>query len=300
MFEMDGLALITAVATLAGASMTALVTLLPRLLPPAGDYDERWRDRAPLAFRLGSALTRRLRPLAASRLKPASREKLARRLDAAGLAYSVLPEEFIVVRWAGVTVSGLLVLVLAIGNGVVRLDVLAAMALLPLVARAYPDLWLAEEAKRRKLRIEREFPFFLDVLVLSMQAGLAFPAAVGQATRQLPPGPFRHEMSRLIREVRTGHGRNEALTRLAERVRIPAVSNFVAAVAQAEESGGALASSLCEQARQRRRERFARAEKLANQAPVKMLFPLVAFLFPVTFLILGFPMYEQMKGSGFF
>jgi len=136
--------------------------------------------------------------------------------------------------------------------------------------------------------------------VLSMKAGLAFPGAMEQATSQLPDGPMRQEMQRLLRDVRTGTGRGEALQQLAQRVRMASISNFVAVVAQADESGGSLTRVLYEQARQRRRERFQRAEKLANQAPVKLLFPLVAFLFPVTFIIIGFPLYEQLAGSGFF
>ena len=113
-----------------------------------------------------------------------------------------------------------------------------------------------------------------------MRAGLAFPSALHEATTQMPQGPMRHELARVIREVRTGLSRRDALSRLAERIRLASISNFVAVVAQAEETGGSLTSALMEQAKQRRRERFQRAEKLANQAPVKLLFPLVAFLIP--------------------
>jgi len=83
-------------------------------------------------------------------------------------------------------------------------------------------------------------------------------------------------------------------------VAIPAVTNFVASVTQAEETGGSLGDVLADQARQRRQERFVRAEKLANQAPVKMLFPLIALLFPITFIIIGFPIVIQLVESGAF
>jgi len=174
-----------------------------------------------------------------------------------------------------------------------------SLVLIP-IAWFYVDISIRDAAKRRKQKIERDFPFFLDVVVLSMKAGLAFPAAIQQATSQIPKGPVQEELSRLIREVRTGSGRTEGLQRMAKRIRLASVSNFVAVVAQADESGGSLTTALNEQARQRRRERFQRAEKLANQAPVKMLFPLVAFLFPVTFIIIGFPLYGQLSESGLF
>lgn len=79
---------------------------------------------------------------------------------------------------------------------------------------------------------------------------------------------------------------------------LPAVTNFVASVVQAEQTGGSLGDVLADQARQRRQERFLRAEKLANQAPVKMLFPLIALLFPVTFIIIGFPIAIQLLEAG--
>jgi tight adherence protein C len=165
-------------------------------------------------------------------------------------------------------------------------------------AYLYPDIWLRDRTKSRQVRFEKEFPFFLDVLVLGMKAGLTFTAAVEQAIEQLRAGPVKQEFERYLRETRTGITRRAALDRLAARVVIPAVTNFVASVTQAEETGGSLGDVLADQARQRRQERFLRAEKLANQAPVKMLFPLIALLFPITFIIIGFPIVIQLIDSG--
>jgi tight adherence protein C len=164
----------------------------------------------------------------------------------------------------------------------------------------YPDLWLRDTTKRRQTRFEKDFPFFLDVVVLGMKAGLTFTAAVEQALDQLREGPVRQEFSRYLRETRTGITRRVALDRVAARVLLPSVTNFVASVTQAEETGGSLCDVLADQARQRRQERFLRAEKLANQAPVKMLFPLIALLFPITFIIIGFPIVIQLIDAGAF
>ena len=203
-------------------------------------------------------------------------------------------------RWLLAGIAGVVVTYLVLAYRLFALHyLLSIMGLVPL-AYFYIDIWLRDAAKRRQRRIEKDFPFFLDVVVLCMKAGLAFPAAIQQATMQLPEGPIKQELFRLIREIRTGVSRSSGLERLARRIRLASVSNFVAAVVQAEESGGSLTKALHEQARQRRRERFLRAEKLANQAPVKMLFPLVAFLFPVTFIILGFPIFEQIYELGLF
>ena len=189
-------------------------------------------------------------------MKPATRQKITRRLQECGLYYAIMPAEIVVLRWLSVWVVALIVLpLLWLTDRVGLVHMLAALALLP-IAYTYVDIWLRDQAKRRKLRIEKDFPFFLDVLVLSMKAGLAFPGAIQQATTQLPDGPIKQELSRLIREVRTGTSRSEGLQRLALRVRLASVSNFVAVVAQADESGGSLTKALHEQARQRRRERF--------------------------------------------
>jgi tight adherence protein C len=131
-----------------------------------------------------------------------------------------------------------------------------------------------------------------------MKAGLNFIAALEQAVGSLREGPVKQEFSRYLRESRAGLSRRAALDRLATRVMLPAVTNFVAAVSQAEQTGGSLGDVLADQTRQRRQERFLRAEKLANQAPVKMLFPLIALLFPTTFIIIGFPIVIQLLEAG--
>ncbi len=100
---------------------------------------------------------------------------------------------------------------------------------------------------------------------------------------------MRNEFGIVMRDLRAGLPRAEALKRMGARLDIPEVSSFVNAVVQAERMGGSMATTLRIQADQRRNERFQRAEKQAMQAPVKLIFPLVAFIFPVTFIVLGFP-----------
>ncbi|MGI9236449.1 MAG: type II secretion system F family protein [Woeseiaceae bacterium] len=264
------------------------------------DIDDSWRDAPPPLLRLARPLLRSLAPLVDDNLESKRRARIAKRLTEGGLGYTLTAAELIMVRWLLTLTAFIGVAWLSSTYQLWTSSYLMLLAGLVPLAFFYVDIWLRDATKTRRLQIEKDFPFFLDVLVLSMRAGLAFPSAFQEATTQLPHGPMRQELARVIREVRTGLSRRDALSRLAERIRLASISNFVAVVAQAEDTGGSLTSALTEQARQRRRERFQRAEKLANQAPVKLLFPLVAFLFPVTFIILGFPLVTEIKDSGLF
>jgi len=281
-----------------------LILLLPlalrgRSVEPL-ERDNAWRDRLPPLLRLLRPLVRWYASSVDAGLQANRRELLQGRLNAAGAGYMLTPAEFLVVRRlaliGGVALAAYVIFVLDVRQP----TYVAAIGSLGPFAYLYPDLWLRDATRKRQARFEKEFPFFLDVLVLGMKAGLTFTAAVEQAIEQLRDGPVRQEFERYLRETRTGVARRIALDRLAQRVVIPAVTNFTAAVIQAEETGGSLGEVLADQARMRRQERFLRAEKLANQAPVKMLFPLIALLFPITFIIIGFPIVIQLIDSGAF
>lgn len=287
--------------SLAGLS-GCLVLLLPLALrtgtEPSPARDEAWRDQLPWFLRVLRPAMRWYSEAVDTSLTPQRREVLQAQLDAAGAAYLISPAEFLIIRWVvgvlGATASAAGILGFNLRDPL-HLTIAVALAALSFL---YPDLRLREIIKRRQSQFEKEFPFFLDVLVLAMKAGLNFIAASEQAVGSLREGPVKQEFSRYLRESRAGLSRRAALDRLAERVMLPAVTNFVAAVSQAEQTGGSLGDVLADQARQRRQERFLRAEKLANQAPVKMLFPLIALLFPTTFVIIGFPIVIQLLEAG--
>jgi tight adherence protein C len=287
---------------LAGVS-GSLILLLPLALrsdSPPPSRDEDWRDHLPWFLRALRPAMRWYGPAVDASLTSQRREVLQAQLDAAGAAYLINPAEFIVIRRV-VAVLGAIASVAAIVLFDLKdsLHIAIAAAITPLCL-LYPDLRLREVTRRRQARFVKEFPFFLEVLVLAMKAGLNFTAALEQAVNSLGTGPVKQEFSRYLRESRAGLTRRSALDRLAARVMLPAVTNFVAAVAQAEQTGGSLGDVLADQARQRRQERFLRAEKLANQAPVKMLLPLIALLFPTTFIIIGFPIVIQLLQAGAF
>lgn len=280
----------------------SMVLLIPIALRSrarqSADRDVAWRDRLPPALKLLRPLVRWYASTVDEGLSAHKRDVIQTQLNAAGASYMITPAEFLVIRRlsfiAGLVGALYVILILGIKDPMY----VAVVGCLAPFSYLYPNIWLRDAAKRRQRRFEKEFPFFLDVLVLGMKAGLTFTAAVEQSIDQLREGPVREEFSRYLRETRTGVSRRIALDRLAARVIIPAVTNFAASVSQAEETGGSLGDVLADQARQRRQERFLRAEKLANQAPVKMLFPLIALLFPITFIIIGFPIVIQLIDSG--
>ena len=279
-----------------------LILMLPLALrqraTASADRDVAWRDELPVVLRMLRPAVRWYASGVDRSLASHKRDVLQTQLNTAGAGYMITPAEFLVIRRfafvAGVALAMYMIAVLAVTD---PLHVAAAATLAPF-AYLYPTVWLRQATQQRQSRFQKEFPFFLDVLVLGMKAGLTFTAALEQAVEQSHGGPVRQEFSRFLREARTGVSRRAALDRVAARVVIPAVTNFVASVTQAEETGGSLGTVLADQARQRRAERFVRAEKLANQAPVKMLFPLIALLFPVTFIIIGFPIVIQLMDSG--
>lgn len=280
----------------------ALVLLIPVVLPrraaPPTERDHAWRDELPLFLRLLRSPLQLYAPTVDASLSAQRREVIQSQLNAAGAAYLISPAEFVILRrlssTAGVALTSIVAFVLQLSD---PFYLAIAAALVPL-SYLYPDLRLRELTKQRQARFEKEFPFFLDVLVLAMKAGLNFTAAVEQAVSSTRSGPVQQEFSRYLRESRTGISRRVSLDRVAERVMLPAVTNFAASVVQAEQTGGSLGDVLADQARQRRQERFLRAEKLANQAPVKMLLPLIALLFPITFIIIGFPIVIQLLEAG--
>ncbi len=285
-----------ACAALACCLVCGWIAVLRVQQPPVDD--DSWRDKSPVFFRLVRPIINLFSHRVHEFVNDKQLEIVRDKLHLAGVGYCILPEEFVVARGLGL-MSGVFVFSYCVLSGVVQSTTLLVMLSLFIPAGyAYPQLWLRDSITRRRAQLEKQFPFFLELIVLSMRAGLNFSSAVSHSVDRLSSGPVKHEFARVLRDIRTGVPRRQALTMASDRVKLEGISNFVAAVNQAEETGGELGNILTAQAVQRRSERFRKAEKLANQAPVKMLGPLVAFLFPVTFLIIAFPIYMRARESG--
>lgn len=161
-----------------------------------------------------------------------------------------------------------------------------------------PVIWMRDQIKRRHLEIGRCMPFNLDLLTLSVEAGLDFGGAVATVVNRGIPGPLSEELEIMMREIRMGKTREEALRNMSNRVRFQPLTQFVSNLIQADRMGTSLGRILRIQSQQLRITRTQRAEKLANEAPVKMLFPLIFCIFPTVFMILFGPIvYQFMEGG---
>lgn len=226
------------------------------------------------------------------------REKLKKRLYDAGLDLLVYPKEFVLLKNIIMLTAFLVCLSLysfnALNNMVYLLLLLSFLAWIYML----PDIWLNNKYKHRREHFSRLFPFMLDLLVLSIRAGVTFTAAIDHAVKRMPDGSVKIEFATVLFDIRTGLSRKEALYAMSKRINLLAVNNFVSVVNQVEETGGELGNVLSLQARYRRTERFLHAEKLANQAAVKLLAPLIGLLFPVTIILILFPVYMKAKNTG--
>jgi len=165
-----------------------------------------------------------------------------------------------------------------------------------LAGYVYPNALLRSHMRRRQSSILRDLPAFLDLIVLGLESGLNLQASLQLALQYSRPGPLHAEWTRVLLDIRSGQPRGHALTQLAIRTDMPSIRQLVFAITQAELSGFSVGSIMRKLSDQHRRERLLRIEKLAMQAPVKMLFPMALCIFPCTFLVLGIPVVAQLLG----
>lgn len=228
------------------------------------------------------------------------RQTLERAVGLAGLDPAVWPPERIVAAQCLAALVGSLA-----GWGALFLCGLIAnpmasvypSALFGLMCGVWPRLALRERMVRRRREMLREFPFLVDMTTLCVEAGLNLHGALELAAKNIPDNPLRQEFRYALADMRAGMPRLEALDDMARRTDLPALRQWVTAITQADRLGMSLGPLLRAQSEQRRTERFQRAEKLALEAPVKMLFPLVVCIFPCTFLVIGFPIALKLSGA---
>jgi Flp pilus assembly protein TadB len=161
--------------------------------------------------------------------------------------------------------------------------------LIAVAAFFLPDFWLKEKGTARRKGIMRELPDSLDLLASCMEAGLGFEQAVGVILERSKKGFLYQELNEMMRSVRMGRSRRDALKAMGERVGDSDFTTFITSLVQAERLGVSVAKTLKQQAVQLRTKRSQSIEKQALEAPVKLLFPLVVFVFPVVFLVLFGP-----------
>jgi len=240
-------------------------------------------------------LERTMRPLAARLSGSVARitsTSLSERTEK-NLALAGNPGDLRVADWLGIKavvaiIFGIIFfLVFAIldvlGTGFVIGIGLAAVGVM--IGYIAPEFWLGRRIKARQKAILLMIPDTLDLLTISVRAGLGFDAALAKVVEKLK-GPLSDEFRRALAEVRVGKTRREALRDIIPRTEVPPLTNFIGAVIQAETLGVSISKVLQVQSEQLRIERRQRAEEQAAKAPIKMLFPLVGCIFPSLFIVI--------------
>ncbi len=240
------------------------------------------RDR-PLAQRLG-ALGERLGRVGSALTPTAAVARLQRQLDYAGNPAAWPVQRLVPLKGVGLAVGALAggLFGLLVGGGA------GALLGAPLGAAAGfggPDLMVYNMGLKRQHELLLSLPDVLDTLVISVEAGLGFDAAMAQVAEH-GKGPMAREMVRVLREMQIGAARAQALRALAARTTVTELRTFVTAVVQAGELGVPIAGVLREHAREMRVRRRQRAEELAQKVPIKILFPVLFCLFPSLFVVI--------------
>jgi tight adherence protein C len=222
-------------------------------------------------------------------------ENTETKITHSGVSYLLSAEQFIALRIISAIIAPFFALFV-----MVCLDNYQPIwfIVMPLLGFMLPVIWLSDTRKRRDSAVIRTLPVYLDFLTMCVEGGLNLQGALGQAMEKATPGPLRNEFAVVLRDLRSGLSRADALRRMAERLDIQEITSFVSSIIQAEKMGSSLANVLRIQSEQRRSERFQRAEKQAMEAPVKLVFPLVLFIFPVTFIVLLFPIAMKFISEG--
>lgn len=220
--------------------------------------------------------------------------KYTKKLVISGNKFNLIPVEFVALKWLSALTG------MAIGlYFVMTADInFLAVAVGGILAYFFPDLWLHETTVKRKISISKELPYCMDLLTLSIEAGMSFQGAIAKVVEKGARGPIREELEKMLQDLRLGLVRREALMALSGRTDLYEIRAFTSALVQADNLGTPIGQALRIQSDIRRTERFHNAEKTAQEAPVKILFPLLIFILPAVFIIILGPVGLKFLAEG--
>ena len=239
----------------------------------------------PFAERTLRPLVGRLSHMGGRLSSASSTETAERRLAMAGNPGDLKLTDWMGVKMLmGIALAVIMFLVLGVLVGGIALGL--GLGLLGFgIGYIVPEFWLGGRIRARQKAILRMIPDTLDLLTISVRAGLGFDAALAKVVEKLP-GPLTDEFRRALAEVRVGKARRDALRDLIPRTNVAPLTAFIGAIIQAETLGVSISKVLQIQSEQLRIERRQRAEEMAAQAPIKMLIPLVGCIFPSLFIVI--------------
>ena len=247
-----------------------------------GDYEARLEQ---------PFLTRIVKPMgergfkAVTSLTPSTYlDTVHKKLLLAGLASTVRAEEFVTAQAALTLLMGLAAAAIVLLTSPPSNKAILFLVLLPAMGALFPSAWLNRKVSERKLMILRDLPDTLDLLAISVEAGMGFEGAL-EVVCQNFTSPLADEFSRTLREMELGLPRRDAFQNLKRRTEVPELSNFVLALLQADALGIPIGRVLKTQAAEMRNKRRQWAREKAGKLPVKIMFPLVVFIFPAVLVI---------------
>lgn len=237
----------------------------------------------PVVTRLARPVVTELAQLVGRFTPKHLREDIRKRLSAAGNPGGLQVQDFLAFK-------GLLAIALPVGVflALARHNPSTAFLLAAVGFAAgivLPDFLLKSALTSRRKAIQKALPDVLDLLTVSVEAGLAFDSAIGKVVEKMK-GPLADEFQRMLQDVRVGMPRREALKEVAARADVADLNTFIASLIQADTLGVSISKVLRIQSEQMRNRRKQRAEETAMKAPIKLIFPLVLFIFPTIFIVL--------------
>lgn len=228
----------------------------------------------------------------------AVRAALEQKLIMAGGVGKLTSDEFILIISFLAVVLPLIAGILAMLAGAATGKVIGSMLLAFLISQLLPLLLLSKKIAARKRSIQKDLPDVLDLLTVSVEAGLGFDGALAKLSEKMK-GALVEEFSRVLQEIRMGVARRQAVVDMGTRCAVPDLSLFTASLVQADQLGVSIGNVLRVQSAAMRQKRRQRAEEQAMKAPIKMLLPMVMFIFPSLFVVLLGPAVIQMFSSFF-
>jgi len=278
-----------------GAAIASSLMLIALLFAMTAGENRKYMDPPPLFMMPVWPLVKLVTFFLGNNLPSNYLNKLDMKLQKNGLSFMMTAEDYFSVCLVfAMVIPGLAAIPMA-SSGNIKLEFLLILAL---VGYILPEAWVRDSRRKRDKEVIQSLPIYLDYLSMCVDAGLNFAGALKQAVDKGPKGAMKNEFRIVLRDVNSGQTRADALGRMADRVDLKDVTVFVSAVTQAEKMGTSMRDTLLIQAEQRLDERFQRAEKMAMEAPVKLVIPLVIFIFPLTFMILLFPIIVKFMEQG--
>jgi len=225
-----------------------------------------------------------------------TRTKYRRKIISGGLKDELTADEFI-------SFKILLIVVFPLIGGFIRALNLydlpsVVIYILPAVGFFYPDFWVGSRINERHKSVIRSLPFVVDLLALSTEAGLDFIGAIQKVVEKAAPSPLIEELTQVLKEIKVGSSRAEALREMAFRINLQEVNSFVAVLVSADQMGASIGKVLRQQSDQIRTLRFVRAEKQGALATQKLMFPTFALILPAILIVMLVPFALQAMVGG--